>query len=112
VVSRTSASLASAKDRVDHLCTVTLCPTQPQDAAWEVVSATELRAVVKVSPDDTDRWSRGCIDRRFDARPPWLPKVLAERGWKATSIPDSVQCGAERRLLHVKDGLVVRWLEP
>ncbi len=117
-----SDRLASPKDRVAFLCEYTLCPTTPSDAAFHIVvrdasrgflagpGDVDVTAVVKVKPDDMPRWVAGCAARRGDMKPPWLEGLLKERGWKVTTAPDFAQCGAESRLLHVKDGLVVRWI--
>lgn len=114
-----STALATAAQRVGFLCEYLLCPTTPEDAAFHVVfhdnsgflagpSDADIVAVVKVKPEDIPRWSMGCASKRLEAKPAWLEGLLAERGWKPTTIPDTVQCGAERRVLHVKEGLVAR----
>lgn len=116
-----STSLATAARRVGFLCEYLLCPTTPEDAAFHVVfhddpgflagrSDADIVAVVKVRPEDVPRWSMGCTAKRLEARPPWLEGLLAERGWRPSTIPDTVQCGAERRVLHVREGLIAREL--
>lgn len=114
-----STALATAAQRVGFLCERLLCPTTPEDAAFHVVvhdtsgflagpSDATVVAVVKVRPEDIPRWSMGCTPKRLEAKPAWLEGLLAERGWRPSTIPDTVLCGRERRVLHVKEGLVVR----
>lgn len=109
-----SAALATAAERVAHLCDVTLCPTRPLDAAFLANGDGEgsLVAAVKLRPDDVALWSRGCASARFEVRPKWSLPLLAQRGWKVSTAPDSWRCGAEERLLHVKESVVVRRVKP
>lgn len=109
-----SAALRTAGERVAQLCDVTLCPTRPLDAAFlaDGDGAGGLVAVVKVPPDDVSQWSRGCTSARFDVRPRWSLPLLAERGWKVAAAPDPWRCGPEERLIHVKEGVVVRRVKP
>jgi hypothetical protein len=109
-----SAALPTAAERVAHLCDVTLCPTRPLDAAFLADGDGEgsLVAVVKVAPDDVAQWSRGCASARFEVRPKWSVRLLAQRGWKVTTAPDSWRCGTEERQLHVKESVVLRRVKP
>ena len=114
-----STTFPVPKERTSVLCAYVICPTPPEDAAFHVVieqrpsllgtdTRKDIQAVVKVAPDDVARWRKTCTPRRLD-RPPWLEPMLAERGWQATTIPDSYVCGQEQRLVHVREGLVVLW---
>jgi hypothetical protein len=119
-----SKSLPTAKERVARLCAATMCPTRPLDAAYHLQyvdlsgelaqGATEvhLTAVVKVEVDDVVRWALGCREARLPVRPDWLPALLEGTDWTPTGAPDVRLCGREERILHVKDGLVLRRLVP
>lgn len=109
-----SAALPTAAERVAHLCDVTLCPTRPLDAAFLAEGAGEgsLVAAVKLRPDDVAQWGRGCASARFEVRPRWSLPLLAQRGWKVATAPDAWRCGAEERLLHVKESVVLRRVKP
>jgi hypothetical protein len=109
-----SAQLKTADARVAHLCDVTLCPSTPLDAAFLAGGDGEgsFVAVLRVAPADVHLWSRGCSAARLEARPPWLPPLLAQRGWKVTTAPETWRCGADERVIHVKEGIVARRVLP
>lgn len=110
-----STSLPTAKARVAFLCEATLCPSTPDDAAFHVVhqegligaGTMSIHAVVKVPAADLARWSKGCAPGGAEARPAWLPEVLKGTGWTPRTAPDTVRCGAQLRVIHVKEGLVI-----
>lgn len=108
-----STELPTAKERVAWLCEYSLCPSPPLDAAFDIAPGEEgaiVHAVVKVDPNDVHRWSMGCDNLPVEARPKWLPEVLAPTGWKVKSIPDTWRCAGEKRVIHVKEALVIRAL--
>ncbi|MCC6333589.1 MAG: hypothetical protein IT380_06345 [Myxococcales bacterium] len=110
-----STSLPTAKERVAFFCEAVLCPSRPDDAAFHLVHRealfgagdTTVHAVLKVPTADTAKWSKGCDAGGAEARPAWLKEVLAGTGWKPTTAPDSVRCGQQTRVIHVRDGLVI-----
>ncbi len=115
-----STSLPTAKERVAFLCESMPCPAKPLDAAFRVVvkdgafglggSEAELTAVVKVKPDDVPHWSRGCDPMRFHPRPPWADALFLELKLEPRSAPDIWGCAnSQRRVIHVKEGLIVLW---
>jgi hypothetical protein len=107
-----STSLPSAKERVAWVCEYALCPTKPLDAAFHISpgeDGTVVHAVVKVVPTDVPRWSMGCDNVQVEARPKWLSEVLP-RDWAVKTIPDTWRCGGEKRVIHVKEGVIVRSL--
>ncbi len=120
-----SRTLKSARARADFLCGYVLCPTRPLDAAFHIVfqdnshgllpgpSDGETNAVVKVSPDDTELWARGCTAKASEARPEWAREVLKERPeWAPKSAPDTYDCGfGQTRVIHVKEGVVLVQVE-
>ena len=109
---RRSTSLATAKERVTFLKDFAACPTEPQDAAWHIYETddgTVVHAIVKIAPADAHLWSMGCGDFNGEARPKWVSEVLPP-AWKLKTIPDTWSCGRERRVIHVKEGLVIRAL--
>ena len=72
----------------------------------------EIIAAVKVKPDDVSRWSEGCESIRTDPRPSWAKELVEGLPEFAThSPPDTVRCGREERLIHVKDAVIFRHLE-
>lgn len=108
-----STSFPTAKERVTYLRDFAACPSEPQDAAWhiyETEAGTVVHAVVKIAPVDAHLWSMGCGDFNGEVRPKWVGEVLAPTGWKLKSIPDTWSCGREKRVIHVKEGLVLRAL--
>lgn len=116
-----SRTLPTAKERTAFLCGYLVCPTTPSDAAFHVMfqdnsggmvpgpSDFTIRAMVKVTPDETELWVRGCTQAQLEARPAWVGDLLAERpGWAPKSAPDTYSCGLGRtRLVHVKEGVVL-----
>lgn len=107
-----STSLPTAAERVAWLCEYALCPTKPLDAAFHLATGDEgtvVHAVVKVAPTDVPRWSMGCDNVPVEARPKWLSEVLP-KDWAVKTIPDTWRCGGEKRVIHVKEGLVIRAL--
>ena len=105
---------------MQFLCAYVLCPTRPEDAAFHVVfhdttgllagsSDYAIRAILKIAPDDAERWSRGCDEKRVDPKPAWLEPLAKERGWKPSSAPDTWVCGRESRVIHVREGFVILW---
>jgi hypothetical protein len=118
-----SRTLVSPHDRVAFLCAYTLCVTTPADAAFHIEfhdnsggfvpgpDDFEIHAVLRMTPDETSRWSRGCKAERVEVRPEWLDVVLKEQPtWQPKSTPDVYRCGQETRVIHVKEGLVIRSL--
>lgn len=117
-----SKSIAKASARVAFLCDYLMCPSTPEDAAFHVVYRDNshglvpgsddavIHAVVKVKAEDVARWSMGCERTRVEARPPWLDDVLAGTGWAPKTLPDTLRCGREERVVHVKEGLIIRSL--
>lgn len=93
-----------------------MCPSTPEDAAFHVVlrgpGDGAVHAVVKVRAEDVPRWSMGCERLRVDARPAWLDEVLAGTGWSPKTPPDTLRCGREERVVHVKERLIIRTLVP
>ncbi|MEW5737967.1 MAG: hypothetical protein AB1938_03520 [Myxococcota bacterium] len=110
-----SATLSTAKDRVAFFCAAVMCPSRPDDVAFHIVHEealfgpgdTTVHAVVKLPAADLAKWSKGCESAGVDARPAWLQEVLQGTGWKPTTAPDTVRCGQQTRVIHVKDGLVI-----
>lgn len=114
-----STSLPTAKERVAFFCDYVLCPTRPDDAAFHLVyrdnsrgfipgpDDADIHAVLKVPAADIARWSKGCEPAGVEARPAWLKEVLKGTGWTPTTAPDTVRCGQQTRVIHVKDGLVI-----
>lgn len=108
-----STSLATAAERVAFLCDSALCPTRPLDAAFHIAPGEEglvVHGIVKIEPTDVPRWSMGCDDFNVEVRPKWVSEVLAPTGWKLQTAPDAMRCGAEKRVIHVKEGLIIRAL--
>lgn len=108
-----STTLATAKERVAFLCDYALCPTQPEDAAFHIYPGDEgtiVHAVVKIAPNDVARWSMGCDNLTVETRPKWLNEVMGPTGWKLKTIPDTLRCGGEKRVIHVKEAIVIRAL--
>jgi hypothetical protein len=108
-----STSLATVKERISALCNTALCPTQPLDAAFHIYTTDEgtvVHAVAKIDPLDAPQWSMGCDHFPVEARPKWVSEVIGPTGWKVKTTPDLWRCGGERRVIHVKEGLVIRAL--
>jgi hypothetical protein len=104
-----STALATPAARVQAFCELTLCPTRPEDVLFQGVED-QLRAVAKVSATDVAQWGRGCVPSRSDVRPAWfgeLTKGAATPGWLPTTAPDTVRCGDQARVIHVKERLVI-----
>ncbi len=115
-----SRTLPTARARGAFLCSYQLCPTPPVDAAFRVLyqdNSTGLLpapsdgstfAVVKISPDDAERWARGCWPATLDVRPDWVPELLADRPeWTPKSVPDMYRCPfGQERVIYVKEGVV------
>lgn len=118
----TSEQLATAAERVRFLCSYALCAAPPKDARFHVVfqdnsrgllagpSDLDLKAVLRVAPDDLEKWARGCQPAPVDARPAWFDELRLDKAFLPTTAPDGYRCGPERRSIHVKDGLVVWWI--
>lgn len=107
-----STSLATAKERVAWVCEYALCPTTPLDAAFHISPGDEgtvVHAIVKIPRTDIPRWSMGCENRTLEARPKWVKDVLPS-DWKLESAPDTWRCSGEKRVIHVKEGIVIRAL--
>ena len=110
-----STTLPSAKERVAFLCEVVLCPSMPEDTAFHVrheeglvgAGSMTVHAVIKVPAADVARWSKGCSPGGAEARPPWLAELLKGTGWSPKTAPDTLRCGAQSRVIHVKEGLVI-----
>jgi hypothetical protein len=114
-----STSLPTAKERVAFFCDYVLCPTRPDDVAFHLVyrdnsggfipgpDDATIHAVLKVPAADLAQWSRGCFPGGADARPAWLADVLKGTGWSPKTAPDIARCGAQTRVIHVKEGLVI-----
>lgn len=108
-----STSLTSAKERAAFLCDFALCPTMPLDAAFHIYpgeQGTVVHALVKIDPRDVPRWSMGCDDFNVEVKPPWVNEVIGPTGWKLVTAPDAMRCGTEKRVIHVKEGIVIRAL--
>jgi hypothetical protein len=117
-----SSTLPDAKARAAFLCSYALCASPVQDAVFHVVyqdnsgglisgpDDAEIHAVLKVAKDDVEQWARGCVEARVAARPEWLGPLVKGTRLSPTSAPDGYRCGAETRALHVKEGLIVRWI--
>jgi len=119
-----SRTLATASERSAFLCGYLVCPTMPSDAVFDIdfhdnsgfppgPSDLDLHAVVKMTPDQTELWVRGCTQEQLEARPEWLRPLLTQRPeWAPKSAPDTYTCGfGQKRLVHVKEGLVMVQLE-
>jgi hypothetical protein len=110
-----STTLPTAKARVAVLCEAVLCPSTPEDAAFHIrheealfgAGSTKVHAVVKVPAADVARWAKGCSPGGAEVRPPWLVKLLQGTGWAPRTAPDTLKCGAQSRVIHVKEGLVI-----
>lgn len=110
-----STTLPTAKERVAFLCEVVLCPSMPEDTAFHVrheeglvgAGSMTVHAVIKVPAADVARWSKGCSPGGAEARPPWLAELLKGTGWSPKTAPDTLRCGAQSRVIHVKEGLVI-----
>ena len=108
-----STTLATAKERVAFLCDYALCPSKPEDAAFHIYpgeTGTIVHAVVKVDPNDVHRWSMGCDNLTVEQRPKWLNEVMGPTGWKLKTVPDTWRCAGEKRVIHVKEAIVIRAL--
>ncbi len=111
-----STSLRTAKERAAFLCDYALCPTLPQDAAFHIypggegAEGTVVHAIVKIDVNDVPRWSMGCDDFNVEVKPKWVNEVIGPTGWKLKTQPDAWRCAGERRVIHVKEGLVIRAL--
>jgi hypothetical protein len=108
-----STSLKTAAERVAFLCDYAVCPSPVQDAAFHIYPTDEgtvVHAIVKIDTNDSHRWSMGCDDFNVEVRPKWVSEVLAPTGWKIKSTPALHRCAGERRVIHVKEGLVIRAL--
>lgn len=105
-----STEWPTAKQRVQFLCDYALCPTQPDDVAYVMNRTDEglvIHAIVKLDPVLVPRWSDGCENRTLEARPAWVKDVLP-KGWALKTAPDTWRCGTEKRVIHVKEGLILR----
>jgi hypothetical protein len=108
-----STAFPTAKERVAYLCDYAICPSPPLDAAWHIYPGNEgtiVHAVVKIDVNDVHRWSMGCDNLTVETRPKWLSEVIGPTGWKLKSIPDTWRCAGEKRVIHVKEGIVIRAL--
>lgn len=108
-----STTLTTAKDRVAFLCDYAICPSIPEDAAFHIYPGEEgtiVHAVVKVEINDVHRWSMGCDNLTVEQRPKWLNEVMGPTGWKLKTIPDTWRCAGEKRVIHVKEAIVIRAL--
>lgn len=96
-------------------------PTSVQDVEFHIVvhdnsgglllgpSDSDLKAAVKVTPDQVARWAAGCTAARLEARPEWIePLIRGKRGWEVSSQPDTYRCGPEERVIHVREGVIFR----
>jgi hypothetical protein len=102
-----STALATPAARVQAFCELTLCPTRPEDVLFRGVED-QLRAVAKVAEGDVALWGRGCVPSRSDVRPSWFVDLTkAQPGWVPTTAPDTVRCGDQARVIHVKERLVI-----
>lgn len=111
-VEQRSVGFATAKERVDFLCQHSMCPTPPLDAAFHLYNTDEgtvVHGIARIDPLDAPKWSMGCDHFTVEARPKWVNEVLPA-GWSLKSTPDLWRCGGERRVIHVKDGIVIRAL--
>ncbi len=107
-----STSFANVKERVAYLCDYATCPSHPEDAAFHIYSGddgTIVHAVVKIDPNDVHRWSMGCDNLTVEARPKWLNEVMPA-SWKVKTIPDTWRCPGEKRVIHVKEAIIIRSL--
>lgn len=89
-----------------------MSPTVPKDTAFHIYKTddgTVVHAIVKVDVTEIPLWSMGCENRTLEARPPWVKDVLP-RGWELKTAPDTWRCGTEKRVIHVKEGLIIRSL--
>jgi hypothetical protein len=118
-----SASLASKQLRLAFLRDYLTGPSEPEDAEFHISfhdnsggfvpgpSDFDFQVALKVKPDDVSKWAIGCVRRPLEARPGWVNALLAGKaGWEVSSLPDSLRCGAEERLIHVHEGVVFRRL--
>ena len=108
-----STEFATPKERVTFLCDSASCPSVPLDAAFHVYKTGEgtvVHAIVKVDVNDVHRWSMGCDDFTVEVRPKWVATVIAPTNWTLKTTPDTWRCAGERRVIHVKEGLVIRAL--
>lgn len=65
--------------------------------------------VVKVKPDDVAQWARGCERVQLPVRPSWADSVLmGNPEFAVNTKPDTVRCGREERVIHVKEGVIFR----
>lgn len=110
-----STTLPTAKERVAFLCEAVMCPSTPEDTSFHITheegligaGSMKVHAVIKLPAADVARWSKGCSPGGAEARPPWLSELLKGTGWSPKTAPDTVRCGAQSRVIHVKEALVI-----
>lgn len=110
-----STRLPTAKARVAFLCEAVICPSTPEDTSFHITheeglvgaGSMKVHAVIKVPVVDVARWSKGCSPGGAEARPAWLAELLKGTGWVPKTAPDTLHCGAQTRVIHVKEGLVI-----
>ncbi|MEW6432593.1 MAG: hypothetical protein AB1730_13905 [Myxococcota bacterium] len=110
-----STTLPTAKARVAFFCEAVICPSTPEDTAFHITheealfgaGSTKVHAVVKVPAADVARWSKGCSPGGAEARPAWLAELLKGTGWTPKTAPHMLHCGAQSRVIHVKEALVI-----
>lgn len=110
-----STTLPTAKERVAFLCEAVICPSAPDDTSFHITheealfgaGSMKVHAVIKVPAADVARWSKGCSPGGAEARPAWLAELLKGTGWAPKTAPDTLHCGAQSRVIHVKEALVI-----
>jgi hypothetical protein len=119
----TSDKFTSPEKRVAFACDYLLCITKPTDAAFHIQyvdhsrdlipssDTGDVRQLLKVNVDEIHLWQRECEIGHPDMHPFWMLPLLTERNWKVTSIPVGYVCGHETRVIHVKEGVIIRQLK-
>lgn len=116
-----SKDLAGPAHRLAFLKDYAQGPTEPLDAEFHLVfhdnsqgllagpSDYAFDVALKVRPDDVSRWAEGCTPARLDPKPAWAAALLADKaGWAVATLPDTLRCGSEERLLFVKEAIIFR----
>lgn len=116
-----SATMASAEQRISFLNGYVASPSPPLDVEFHVVfhdnsggllagpSDMDITAAVRVKPGDAPTWALGCTRAPLDVPPDWVEPLLeGKSGWEVDSQPDTLRCGLERRVIHVREGIIFR----
>lgn len=116
-----SRKIASKELRIAFLKDFMAYPSEVQDAEFHIIaqdnsggllggpSDADFKAAVKVKPDDVVKWAQGCTAARLEVRPAWADTMLSGKdGWDVASQPDTYRCGREERVIHVREGVILR----